>query len=63
MIKSSILVLSLLFATTTNAIRGEDIDYSRGGEEWEGTCEEGEHQSPIDIPLTKESRSFNVRAL
>jgi hypothetical protein len=42
-------MLFILLATSANAIRGEDIDYSRGGEEFEGNCEEGKHQSSIDI--------------
>ena len=40
-----IITATLLFATAYSS-----VDYHQSGTDWNGTCEEGLNQSPIDIP-------------
>ena len=53
MFKRTLLALTTLSAVAIAQESNIEWDYTNHGNDWEGVCQTGEHQSPVEIPNLK----------
>jgi carbonic anhydrase len=53
----------IILVSQPNRMCNDEWDYSRGGSDWECTCQEGKEQSPIDLPKTDDAISSPAKPI